>query len=475
MTRPHVAILGAGPAGLGAASRLVRCTPARATVLEQNDRVGGNAGSFELAGLRVDYGSHRLHPSCDPEVLADICALLGDDLLDRPRHGRIRLRGRWIHFPLKPLDLALRLPPGFATGVMTDVVGKALGRRAAQNGHESFASVMEQGLGRTICRDFYFPYARKIWGLEPEEIAGTQARRRVRNSSLPKLARKVLSAVPGLKPKSSGRFFYPRYGYGQISEAYYQDALQGGAEVHLSARITAIEMGQNGGHVVHFERDGQRQSLHADHVWSTIPITVLARMLQPVPPAELLGAAQQMDYRAMILVYLVLEQDQFTEYDAHYFPEADIPITRLSEPKNYSAGFGPKNRTVLCAELPCAADGAEWQRSDEELGRLVCQSLEAAGIPVRAPVAQVLVRRIRFAYPIYRQGYDAHFDPLDAWICQVDGLLTFGRQGLFAHDNTHHALYMAYCAVKCLSADGAFDRARWQAYRQVFQTHVVED
>src|SRR5688500_15763482 len=62
----------------------------RVTVLERNETVGGNAGSFEVGGCLVDYGSHRLHPACDPTVLADIRGLLGEDLLDRPRRGRIR-------------------------------------------------------------------------------------------------------------------------------------------------------------------------------------------------------------------------------------------------------------------------------------------------------------------------------------------------------------------------------------------------
>jgi len=60
---PHVAILGGGPAGLGAAFRLTRHHLAQVTVLERNRWVGGNAGSFELAGMRVDYGSHRPHPT----------------------------------------------------------------------------------------------------------------------------------------------------------------------------------------------------------------------------------------------------------------------------------------------------------------------------------------------------------------------------------------------------------------------------
>jgi protoporphyrinogen oxidase len=103
------------------------------------------------------------------------------------------------------------------------------------------------------------------------------------------------------------------------------------------------------------------------------------------------------------------------------------------------------------------------------------QALDRAGIPVQAPVQQVVTRRLKQAYPIYRQGYESYFDQLDHWLGQINGLLTFGRQGLFAHDNTHHTLYMAYAAVECLDASGRFDRERWQEYRHIFETHVVED
>ena len=94
---------------------------------------------------------------------------------------------------------------------------------------------------------------------------------------------------------------------------------------------------------------------------------------------------------------------------------------------------------------------------------------------MQAPVKEVVTRRLRHAYPIYSRGYEVSFDQLDHWLSGIDGLLTFGRQGLFAHDNTHHALYMAYCAVACLDENGRFDRERWQAFRRGFETHVVED
>lgn len=472
--RRHVVILGAGPAGLGAAFQLTRRGLGHVTVLEQRHVVGGNAGSFELAGMCVDYGSHRLHPACDPRVLEDIRDLLGRDLLDRPRHGRIRLRGRWIRFPLKPLDLALRVPPNFAVGVAKDVISKGFRRVSSSSKEETFASVLERGLGRTICGEFYFPYARKVWGIPPEQVSPIQARRRVGANSLRKVMRKILAAVPGLKPPGSGRFFYPRKGYGQISEAFYRAASEAGAKFEFGAKVRSVQRVGAVVRSVTFEQDGVVRSLEADHVWSTIPLTLLLRGLEPKPPTELLDTADKIEYRAMILAYLVLEQDRFSEFDAHYFPETDIKISRLSEPKNYS-GTGPPNRTVLCAELPCAPTDPEWLMSDDDLGRLVCADLDRARIPVLAPVKEVVTRRLRQAYPIYVGGYEEHFDRIDQYLSTFTNLLTFGRQGLFAHDNTHHALYMAYAAVDCLSSDGCFKKNRWQEYRAIFETHVVED
>jgi protoporphyrinogen oxidase len=200
----------------------------------------------------------------------------------------------------------------------------------------------------------------------------------------------------------------------------------------------------------------------------------LVEALRPTAPEPILDAARRIEYRAMILVYLVVEQDRFTEYDAHYFPEPDVRISRLSEPKNYGL-TGIPNRTVLCAELPCSPGDPEWTLADHDLGRLVEDALERAGLPLRAPVKEIVVRRLRQAYPIYRRGYERHFDALDGYLQGFTNLLTLGRQGLFVHDNTHHTLFMAYAAAHCLAADGRFDHARWRNYRRAFATHVVED
>lgn len=470
MPETRIIILGAGPAGLGAAYQLHRLDRGHATVLEQQQVVGGNAASFELGGLPVDFGSHRLHPACDPGILEDIRKFLGSDLLDRPRHGRIHLRGRLIHFPLKPVDLLLRLDPGFGTGTLRDMVLKPF-RRASSG--DSFADVLLGNLGPTICQDFYFPYARKIWGRDPEELSGTQARRRVSAGSFGKLVRKLLAAVPGFGPPGAGRFFYPRGGFGQIAAAYADAAVGAGARLEVGAKVTSITRRPAGGWRVVAERKEERSEYEGDLLWSTIPITTLAHSLEG-SPAAVRDACRGICYRAMLLVYLELDMQQFTEYDAHYFPDASIRITRLSEPKNYSGRVEPRGRTLLCAELPCDADDAVWLASPEELGRIVAEDLARAGLPLPRPALRVTTRRLRQAYPIYLRGYEEPFDLLDRWVTSQEGLLSFGRQGLFAHDNTHHALAMAYAAVACLGPAG-FDAGRWAEFRETFATHVVED
>jgi protoporphyrinogen oxidase len=464
---PHVVVLGGGPAGCGAAYQLRRTGKATVTLLERQDVVGGNAGSFQWAGQWLDYGSHRLHHTVAPEILADIKAMLGDDFGDFPRHGRIRLRGKWLHFPIQTLDLLKRLDKGFAFGMTRDMVKRKL---AKPDEGSTFASVLLANLGPTMCHHFYFPYARKLWGREPEVLSGIQARKRVTAGSFGKLVKRLI------KPVGGGKYYYMRQGYGQISRAYAERAASSGAEIALGWGASRVERSADPDYTwtVTAEHGTQRRTIQADHIWSTIPITLLAKITHPAPDARVLGAAQDIGFRAMVLVYVQLPVQQYTTTDAHYFPESNVRVTRLSEPKNYFRLTEPNGTTVLCAEYPCSVGDEIWSASDDELATLVAKDTATAGIPLPAKPIDVHVRRLSQAYPVYLNGYEKPLGVLDDWAASQPNLLVYGRQGLFAHDNTHHALYMAYSAVNCLTSQG-FDVARWAEYREVFKSHVVED
>lgn len=470
-TLPRVTILGAGPAGVAAAFALTNGRKSDVRVLERGSQVGGNSASFMIDGIWCDFGSHRFHPVADPNVLQDVKDILGEDLLLRPRHGRIRLGGRWIHFPLKPLDAMLRLPKTFAASLMADsILGKF---KTKTTGEKTFSTVLYEGLGKTISENFYFPYVKKLWGLDPDKLAVKLAERRVSGSSVGKILLKMARMLPGLRSETAGRFFYPRKGFGQIVSDVGLKAEANGAEFQFGSHITRIERDGNRA-VAIWTKDGDQDIRHeTDTIWSTIPITTLVRLLDAPPDVQ--AAADAIKFRGMILIYLILETDQFTEYDAHYFPELSIPISRMSEPKNYNASVEPKGTTILCAELPSDPGEPWWEMSDEELGQRYCDWLASVGLPVNVKVRRTETRRLANAYPVYDLDYETNFDTMDNWLSGIDGVLTFGRQGLFAHDNTHHAFAMAYGAADCLNDEGKFDHAKWDSYRREFEHHVVED
>ncbi|MBI2708893.1 MAG: FAD-dependent oxidoreductase [Actinobacteria bacterium] len=471
----RILVVGAGPAGLAAAWRAA-AGGHEVAVVERAEVVGGMAGSFEVAGVRVDHGSHRLHPSTPPEVLGALRGLLGDDLQDRPRHGRIRLTGRWVGFPLRTADLLSRLPPGFAVRAAADALTGPLRRpRQAPGSHgarprDTFAEVVRCGLGPAVAEEFYGPYVRKLWGMDPEALAGDLARRRVSAASAGAVARRLVRA----RQPAGRTFLYPRGGFGRISEALAEAAEGAGVSIRLGCGLTSVISASGPDGPVLSVRLDDGTSIEADLLWSTIPLPELARRVDPAPPATLLAAAGRLEHRALALVYLVLDQPWWTEFDAHYFPALDNPVARLSEPKRYRDDpADPTDRTVLCAEVPCDVGDAVWSAPAADLGALVADALARDDLPpVRA--AQVEVRRLPRVYPRYRPGFAWDLARLELWLADQRGIVSFGRQGLFVPDNTHHALAMGWAAAACL-ADDHWDALAWRTARDGFRTHVVED
>jgi protoporphyrinogen oxidase len=460
--RLDAVVLGGGPAGLAAAWYAARAGR-RVALVEQSEQVGGLASSFDVAGVRVDHGSHRLHPSTDADVLEDVRSVLGDELQQRARDGRIRLYDRWVAFPLRAADLVTAVPPAFAARAARDIAAAPV---RVRRGPDTFASRVRAALGTTVATSFYEPYARKLFGVPADELSPELFRRRVGARSGGGIVRRVLSRNP---PPG---FWYPAGGFGRIPEAIGSAAVEAGAEVLTGAAATSVRPDADG--AVVGLADGRE--LCATTVLSTLPAAVTTSLYDgdTVDPGTL-KAADQLTYRSALLAYLVVPRRPYTTFDAHYFPEAGVPLTRLSEPSNYrTSPADPTGHTVLCAEMPGSSDDPWWALDPEAIGRLVSGVLQAQGLPDPAPT-EVVVRRVAHVYPVYRLGHEEHQRTLEAWADGRPELVLFGRQPLFAHDNTHHALAMGRAAAACLGAGGNFDRDHWRSLRDSFRDHVVED
>lgn len=457
--------MGAGPAGLMAALRSVQAGH-RCTLLEAGETVGGMAGSFEVAGQRVDYGSHRLHSATPERFLGLFRSLLGSDLQIRPRHGRIRLGGRWLGYPLRAGDMARSLPVRFSVRAALDAATSPL-RRRRMVGSLSFEDEVARRLGPAVAREFYVPFARKLYGVEAGLLDRELAMRRVSASGAGDVLGRVVRAI---RPQGR-RFLYPRAGYGQLSEALAEAAVDDGVELRMRAAVCRVEAAGDGVVVCH---DGGR--IPADVVLSTMAAPALAGALEPAPPVEVLEALASCRSRAVVLAYLVVGRDRFTPFDAHYFPGPETRIARLSEPKNYRDGDDPPGRTVLCAEIPCWPGDELWHASGASIGEMVAADLERVGLGVPEPW-RVEVRRLPSVYPVYETATAGARATVDSWLRSLasEGVVSLGRHGLGVLDNLHHMLAMGEAAANAVRPSGYVDAVEWLRSLDSFADHVVED
>jgi protoporphyrinogen oxidase len=448
-TSVDLLVLGAGTAGLAAAVRAAR-RGRSVLVVDHAEHVGGLAASFTLGGMAVDYGSHRLPERLAPDVESDLEALLGEDLQTRRRTARVRVADRWVPLERSASDLRRLLPHPMVTAMAWDTGRSGLRRRRA----DDYAGAMTGRVGRRIYDAVYEPYARKIWD-QPGNRLDADAAGRIVSADI--------TWRSGRRYRAAGREFrYPRRGFGQIATALAEAATEAGAEIRLGTEIDAIHPGFGSVTV----RTLEGASLTGRHAFSTLPLPRLARSTRPGPPLGAIETATRLRFRAMVLVFLVHEGGRWTPYDCHHIPGGATPVLRISEPANYRDNADdPQGHTVLCAELPCSVGDEIWTASDVELAERVEEAAAMTDLPdIR--VAEVRVHRSATYYPTYTLGYDRDLHGLDTWLRGIPSVTSFGRFGLFFHDNTHHALLLAREAVNALGPEGNFDHLAWERGRE---------
>lgn len=463
-------IVGGGPAGLVAGAQAIRAGRS-VRVVEASSRVGGMSASISVGGQRVDMGSHRLHPSASPQVMEVLNRLLGNDLQTRPRDGRIRLCGRWVGFPLQPVDLLKSTPPSFGVRAALDMLLTPFRKERS----DTYLEVVRSGLGPTVLRDFYGPFAKKLWGVPAGELAGEVARRRISVRGPTALVKKLLSNA-----SDAPVFLYPRLGYGQVVDAL-ETEIEGSASGSISRNCKVEEAIEQDSHV-EVRLSGGEQLCARQVFWTANPAH-LGDVLETgsaSPPAKATVAPAAPVHRGMVLVYLVLDTPQYTTFDAHYFPALDTKSARISEPKNYRDGPDPVTSTVLCAELACDVGGETWLAAPGLLRDWVVADLVNNDLPTPV-VTGVQIERLPAVYPVHLAGYPSPGTALSGTALSGDAVVrharihVFGRQGLVVADNLHHVIDMALGAVGCLGADLTWDHDRWSILLSAFAKNVVED
>jgi protoporphyrinogen oxidase len=425
-------VLGGGPAGLAVAHHAARAGR-DVQLFERADAVGGLCRTLRAGQHLYDSGAHRFHDR-DPEVTADVRALLGERLLEVDAPSRIHERGRYFDFPPTPLNV---LRGHGARGALR-ILGELLGSRLDRREIRSFADLARRRFGPTLARRFLLGYSEKLWGLRAERLAPEVATRRLQGLSLATLLAEL--ALPGRRRRHiDGRLLYPRGGYGEIAERLAAGLPPGC--VHTGHEVSRLE--HRGGRIARVHFAGKPAHEPEGRVVSTLPLPVLLRLLDPPPPAGARAAAAELRFRDVRLVFLRIGRARVSENASIYFPDPELCMTRLVEPKNRSLDLAPADETALVAEVPCFPDDAVGRLDAQELARRVLAEVAQAGLVRPEEVLEWRHHWLHHAYPVYDLGYRQALDTVLAALAPLANLDLLGRGGRFHYSHLHDQLRAA--------------------------------
>jgi len=441
-----VAVLGAGPAGLTAAYRLVqRGVPA--IVFEADDEVGGLARTVVRDGYRFDLGGHRFFTKS--EEVEDLWReLLGPELLVRPRLSRIYWRGRFIEYPLRPADVFAKVGPLELARSLGSYARARLRRPRPQETYEDWVS---SRFGRRLFELFFKTYTEKVWGVGTDELRAEWAAQRIADLSLSSALRAALPGG-GEPPKSLiQEFRYPRLGPGQMWEEMARRIEGEGGEIRLGAPVEGLE--HRDGQLIAVHAGGERVEVSA--AISSIPLRTTVGVAEPAPPPEVSSAAAGLRYRDFLTVALPIEGEPPFPDNWVYVHDQRARVGRIQNFRAWSPWMTPDpGRSCLGLEYFCFEGDELWGSSDEELVALAGNELAALGLVEPERLGGGHVVRVPKAYPIYDAEYAGRVERIRGWLDGISNLQQIGRNGLHRYNNSDHSMLTAMRAVENL-CDGA--------------------
>ncbi len=431
-------ILGAGLSGLSAAAWLTR-SGHPATILEKNIKVGGLAKTITHGNFHFDLGGHRFLTS-NQQLQAFVSDLLGEDLLSVPRKSQIYIAGKYIDYPLTPLNAVFGL--GLAkTGTILLDYGKEKVKSAFRSAKiTSLEDWVVSQFGRTMFELYFKNYSEKVWGIASSDISKDWVAKRIDGLSLGQFIRHALIKFHQHKVKTlTDTFLYPRMGIGQLAERM-ADLIQTENTVRTGAAVEKIFHEQGRITSIQFSHSGEKHSIQGNNYISSIPITQCITKMTPQPPDEVCKAASKIHFRSLVIVALFLKKKSLTDLTWMYFPENTVPFGRIHEPKNWSPDLAPHGRSHVVAEYFCNTDDPIWQSSTKAMSELTTDHLEKLGFLGKGDVLDSCVLRIPYAYPVFDLQYSRHLQIITDYLDTFDNLHLVGRNGMFSYLNMDQAM-----------------------------------
>ena len=411
-----VAILGAGLAGLTAATYLRRHgVPVR--IYEAGKTIAGLARSErDPDGFTYDCGAHFITNRLAAAVgVSASCRMM-------PRYGEtVWHRGRGYSYPFGLMRSVRYASSALAAKARGIFAKKAI--TAAEHYRGQY--------GRKLADEIALPLTEAWSGATGDELSASIGEKFA--TSLPrtmllkvaaKLTRRTVAVgYSGTAVESPHVWHvYPDGGIGAVCEKLadeVRDAIQTESPVEaiLVENDRAIGVRVKG------------EDVPARAVISTAPVPILAKLVRGT---DRLAHLARFRYRAMVFVNLKFDGPSGLPDVVTWTPCAEFPFFRLSDIGLGLPWLVPTGKTQVTCDIGCRVGDETWTATEESLGEKCLQALEkiVPGLAKRFLGCRVV--RTPLAYPVFLKEYEADRKRFKTETGIAD-LYSVGRNGEFAH------------------------------------------
>ena len=444
MNNVPVVILGCGPAGLAASYELIK-SGTRPLILEKSDKIGGIARTEMYNGYCFDIGGHRFFTK--NEQISQIWQeMLGDDFLKVPRVSRIYYRSRFFNYPLQAFDALSKLGILESSLIFLSYIKAQLFLFSEEKTFEQWVS---KRFGKRLYKTFFKTYTEKIWGIPCHKIQADWAAQRIKGLSLIVAISNALIKTQGAKSLIE-EFDYPLKGPGMMWQRFLEKVEEGGGQVSFNAEVIKIK--HENGRIIsvgYIDEDNRKKEVVCRHLISSIPITKLVTLFDPKVPDEVLKAAQNLSFRAFIIVILIIDKKDLFPDQWIYVHSPNVKVGRIQNFKNWSKAMLPDHhKTSIGMEYFCNEGDDKWRMSDDELKALAFREFTHLDLAKGGTVIDSFVVRQPDAYPVYDQSYKEHLGVIGDFLGNLNNFQTIGRSGLYRYNNMDHSMQTGMLAAQ---------------------------
>ena len=480
-------IIGAGPAGLTAAYKLLKETDIKPIIYEESNVIGGISQTFEYKGNRMDIGGHRFFtkndlvmdvwkelmkpqgaPALDEKLLNENKQYEGkadpekedDVFLTRRRVSRIYYLGKFFDYPIsmKPktfLNMGFFRTMSAGFGYIHSCIFKKK--------EDSLENFYINRFGKPLYNMFFKDYTTKVWGRSPKEISPDWGAQRVKGLSLMKTF--VSALTKPFRKKSSKvetslieEFYYPKKGPGQLYSKMADEIIKMGGEIHFDSKVNNVHL--NGNSIDYIEVNGN--IIKGDYYISSMPIKDLMNSMNDVDKS-LLDIANNLPYRDFITVGLLLDKLKIKNKTKMktvnnivpdcwiYIQDNSVKLGRLQIFNNWSPYMVDdlEKHIFVGLEYFCNEGDEMWNMKEEDFIKFAIDELVKIKIIDKEDVLDSVELKIKKAYPAYFDSY-VEFPKVKDYLNSIDNLYCIGRNGQHRYNNMDHSMLTAIETVNVI-------------------------